>query len=277
MLHSLVFGCGKKITDCPLCSTGSHTAGEALHLRASAGAPSVVGEDWSRVNGSFHRVPLGRSDLKLSHIATSGQAVRIPRLSNDQEWVRHPEWVKRENLFAFAGHPILFHGEILGVLAVFRRAEIAADCWNWLRALADTAAVAIANARAFEQVEVLRRELEMERDYLRQEVQETGAFGEILGSSAALHRLLRQVEMVSPTDANVLILGESGTGKELVARAIHQRSTRAHKSLVKVNCGSIPKELFESEFLGMPEVRLPERFATHRSLSIGRRRNAFSR
>ena len=90
----------------------------------------------------------------------------------------------------------------------------------------------------------------MERDYLRQEVEETGSFGEILGRSTALKRLLRQVEMVAATDASVLILGESGSGKELIARAIHQRSRRARKPLVKVNCGSIPRELFESEFFG---------------------------
>src|SRR5664279_2380730 len=90
----------------------------------------------------------------------------------------------------------------------------------------------------------------MERDHLREEDQEAGMFGEILGRSDALKRVLRQVEMVARTDASVLVLGESGTGKELIARAIHQRSARAHKPLVKVNCGSIPHELFESEFFG---------------------------
>jgi len=100
------------------------------------------------------------------------------------------------------------------------------------------------------QVETRCHELHMECAYLRPEVQEPGPFGEILGRSAPLKRVMRQVEMVAATDANVLILGESGTGKELIARAIHQRSPRAHKPLVKVNCGSIPRELFESEFFG---------------------------
>ena len=80
-----------------------------------------------------------------------------------------------------------------------------------------------------------------------------GSFGEILGSSPALQRVLQQVELVAATDANVLVLGESGTGKELIARAIHQRSARSRKPLVKVNCGSIPHELFESEFFGHVE------------------------
>jgi transcriptional regulator with GAF, ATPase, and Fis domain len=210
----------------------------------------VPGADWSRTNGTFHRIPLGHKELKISHIATSGESVRIQRLSEDAQWVRNREWIRNEGLVGFAGHPLVFRGEVLGVLAVFRRTEPDDACWQWLRALADAAAVAIANARAFEQVEALRRELEMERDYLRQEVQETGLFGEILGRSAALKRVLRQVEMVATTDASVLILGETGTGKELIARAIHQRSPRAHKPLVKVNCGSVPRELFESEFFG---------------------------
>ena len=236
--------------DCPHCSRGTPTSGPSLHLRASSGISRIPGTNWSRTDGTFHRVPLGRNDLKISHIATSGESVRIDNLREDLRWVRHREWVQNELLTGFMGHPLMFRGEILGVLAVFRRTESVSDNWKWLRVLADAAAVAIANARAFEQVDSLRRELEMERDYLRQEVQETGLFGEILGRSAALKKVLRRVEMVAPTDASVLILGETGSGKELIARAIHQRSPRAPKPLVKVNCGSIPRELFESEVFG---------------------------
>lgn len=236
--------------DCPHCSRGAQISGESLHLRAGAGTSQIPGADWSRTDGSFHRIPLDHKELKISHIATSGSSVRIQRLSEDSRWVLNQDWIRSEGLVGFAGHPLVFRGEVLGVLAVFRRTEPDDACWEWLQTLAHAAAVAIANARAFEQVDALRRELEMERDYLRQEVQETGLFGEILGRSAALKRVLRQVEMVAATDAGVLILGETGSGKELIARAIHQRSPRAHKPLVKVNCGSIPRELFESEFFG---------------------------
>jgi len=96
----------------------------------------------------------------------------------------------------------------------------------------------------------LREELERERDYLREEVNVAMNFGRIIGTSAALRRMLKRVEAVAETPANVLVQGESGVGKELVAHAIHVRSSRAEGPLVKVNCASIPKELFESEFFG---------------------------
>lgn len=96
----------------------------------------------------------------------------------------------------------------------------------------------------------LKDELERERDYLREEVNVAMNFGRIIGRSPSLKHMLSQVEAVAETPASVLVLGESGVGKELVARAIHARSGRADAPLVKVNCASIPKELFESEFFG---------------------------
>jgi PAS domain S-box-containing protein len=96
----------------------------------------------------------------------------------------------------------------------------------------------------------LREELERERDYLREEANVAMNFGHIVGTSHALTRMLKRVEAVAETPASVLLQGESGVGKELVAHAIHARSSRADGPLVKVNCASIPKELFESEFFG---------------------------
>ncbi len=93
-----------------------------------------------------------------------------------------------------------------------------------------------------------RKTLEFENEYLQEELR--GNYRSILGDSHALKKVLAQIEMVAPTNASVLILGESGTGKELVARAIHDRSTRHAAALVRVNCASIPRELFESEFFG---------------------------
>ncbi len=234
---------------CPHCARESDSPEIALHLRASSGTPLAADADWSRTNGSFHRIPLNAL-LKISHIASTGESIRIQCLEQDRQWIRDIDWAIREELVGFAAHPLVFRGEVLGVLAVFRRVEPDENCWQWLRVLADAAAVAVANAKAFDEAERLRHELELERDYLREEVQEVGAFGDIVGRSPALDRVLRQVEIVADKDVNILILGESGTGKELVARAIHQRSHRSRKPLVKVNCGSVPSDLFESEFFG---------------------------
>lgn len=103
---------------------------------------------------------------------------------------------------------------------------------------------------AFAQIKILKDLLERERDYLRDEINVTLNFGEIIGESQALKRTLAQIEAVAKTSTSVLILGESGVGKEMVARAIHANSARADMPLVKVNCASIPKDLFESEFFG---------------------------
>jgi transcriptional regulator with GAF, ATPase, and Fis domain len=135
-------------------------------------------------------------------------------------------------------------------LAVFSRSPINDQMFDWLRAFADNAAVAIANARAFEEIEALKSQLELENEYLRHEIRTGHGFGGIVGSSSGLQKVLQQVDLVASTDSGVLVLGESGVGKELIARAIHDHSSRGEHPLVKVNCASIPRELFESEFFG---------------------------
>jgi transcriptional regulator with GAF, ATPase, and Fis domain len=133
---------------------------------------------------------------------------------------------------------------------VFLRVHPNQSTLEWLSNFAAHAAVAIGNCRAFQQIDQLRHQLELERDYLREEVVAKSNFRGIVGDSPALSRVLQQIELVAQTDSSVLVQGESGTGKELIAWAIHERSRRAGKALVRVNCGSIPKELFESEFFG---------------------------
>jgi transcriptional regulator with GAF, ATPase, and Fis domain len=220
-----------------------------LHLVASAGkSRHRRGEEWSRLDGDFRRFPLTRR--KIGQIGATGDPVLLSDIAKDAEWIARPEWAKREGIRSFAGQPLIFRGEILGVLAVFRRAPLDTQDFTWLRMFADQAAAALATARAFEEIERLRQQLELENSYLREEVRSSLAFGDIIGQSPALQKVLTQIELVAPTDANILILGESGTGKELIARAIHERSLRRDRPLVKVNCGAIPQELFESEFFG---------------------------
>lgn len=103
---------------------------------------------------------------------------------------------------------------------------------------------------AMEEVSRLKAELERERDYLREEVKEAHGADAIIGSSPGFVAMMNQLEAVASSEATVLVLGESGVGKEVLARAIHARSPRSAGALVKVNCASVPRELFESEFFG---------------------------
>jgi transcriptional regulator with GAF, ATPase, and Fis domain len=143
----------------------------------------------------------------------------------------------------------MFRGEILGVLGVFSRDPCNRETFAWLRTFADHAAIAIAHARALNEIERLHEQLQLENTYLRHDIRSDAPDG-IIGTSPALRKVLEQITIVAPTSATVLVQGETGTGKELVARAIHDRSGRRHRSLITVNCASIPRDLFESEFFG---------------------------
>jgi PAS domain S-box-containing protein len=95
-----------------------------------------------------------------------------------------------------------------------------------------------------------RTRLESQNAYLLDEIRAEQNFGDIIGGSSGLRKVMHQVQLVAPTDATVLITGESGTGKELIARAIHERGARSERTLVKLNCSAVPEGLFESEFFG---------------------------
>ena len=220
-----------------------------LHLVASSGRSlAELGADWTGIDGAFRRFPLGIR--KIGQIAATGIPLFDDDIAEQSEWLVRPDWAARERIRSFAGQPLVFGSETLGVIAVFSRVELSEIDIRWLRLFADQAAITLVNARAFEEIEQLKRRLELENEYLREEISQSQAFGDIVGASPALQKVLEQIELVAGTNANVLILGESGTGKELVARAIHQRSPRRDRPLVKVNCATIPKELFESEFFG---------------------------
>jgi len=103
---------------------------------------------------------------------------------------------------------------------------------------------------AFEEIQALRDQLYKENVALREEIDITRMFEEIVGSSPALQAVLSRVAKVAPTDSTVLITGETGTGKELIARAIHKRSQRSSRAFVSVNCAAIPRDLIASELFG---------------------------
>jgi transcriptional regulator with GAF, ATPase, and Fis domain len=240
----------QKDKECPICGSlpAAVTRAESLHLLASSGKSIVTGESYRGINGGAHRIELGAR--KIGSIAQKREPLLISDVAPDSEWVADPDWVGREKIRSFAGQPLICRDELLGVLAVFSRTQLSAEDFQWLRTFADHAAVAIWNARSFGELNRLRTQLELENAYLSDEIKQTFHLGEIVTQSRAFQKVLEQVQLVAETEATVLILGESGTGKELIARAIHQRSSRSTRPLIKVNCGAIPASLFESEFFG---------------------------
>src|SRR5215470_8731472 len=139
----------------------------------------------------------------------------------------------------------------LGVLSLASsRRHNYADHESYLLLAADQVALGVANLLLQSEVQKLKEGMEDEHAYVENESAAEPSFEEIVGRSPALQRLLRQIEVVAPTDSGVLIQGETGTGKELIAKAIHNRSARRDRALIKVNCAAIPSGLLESELFG---------------------------
>ena len=148
--------------------------------------------------------------------------------------------------------PLIGRDHLLGTLGVFSKQE-AAFTEKHLRMVAQLAnhvSTALDNALAFRHITELRDRLEEEKRYLEEELRTEYGFEAIIGENPELKRVLKQVETVAATEATVLILGETGTGKDLIARAIHQLSSRRQRALVKLNCAAIPTGLLESELFG---------------------------
>ena len=157
-----------------------------------------------------------------------------------------------EGVKAFCSVPLLSHDRALGALNVGRRREdmFTQEDIELLSQVAQQVAIAVENALAHQEAQELKDKLAKEKLYLEDEIRTEYNFEEIVGDSAVLKRVLKQVEIVAPTDSTVLVLGETGTGKELIARAIHDRSGRRERTFVKMNCAAIPTGLLESELFG---------------------------
>ena len=148
--------------------------------------------------------------------------------------------------------PLASRGRIHGVLNLGRREENAftPDEVQLLMQVANQTAIAVENALAYRQIAELKDKLAQEKLYLEDEIRSEMNFEEIIGKSAVLRRVLKEVETVGPTESTVLIYGETGTGKELIARALHNLSPRHSSAFVKLNCAAIPTGLLESELFG---------------------------
>jgi transcriptional regulator with GAF, ATPase, and Fis domain len=235
---------------CPQCPQRPRCPDQSrcLHLVAGSENPVHGGGEPTRFFNTQERIPLGVGFI--GQIATTGQLAELRNLEDAHGGFSVLESLSMDGIRQCVGTAISFRGEILGVLAIFSRVNATKDRLAWQQIFSNHFGTAIANAHAFEEIQRLKAQLEMQNAYLQEEVVEAKAFGELVGQSAALRHIVRQIDLVAPTEASVLILGESGTGKELVAREIHNRGLRKDKQLVRDNCASIPKELFESEFFG---------------------------
>ncbi len=217
---------------------GISSDGEATFINKHAeemlgwGPADVVGLSIHEVH--HHSYPDGtpypRDNCPIYAAISDGE---IHRVDNEVFWTREGQAVPVE----YTSTPIMRDGEPDGAVVVFR--DITAR--RKLEAERD---------KSFAQIQDLNRQLEQEKEYLLEEVEQAIDFGEVVGESDSLRNTLAQIDAVASTPVNVLVHGESGVGKEMIARAIHARSDRAGKALVRVNCASIPEHLFESEFFG---------------------------
>ena len=169
-----------------------------------------------------------------------------------KEEIEHEPSIPDFGIQSLAHVPLTGRGGIVGVLSLGSRREHAfsQDDLAFLGQIARQVAIAIENALAFGEVSEIKNKLAQEKLYLEGEIRSELKFEEIVGKSESLRRVLEQVETVAPTDSTVLIYGETGTGKELIARAVHNLSSRQSNGFVKLNCAAIPTGLLESELFG---------------------------
>src|SRR3984885_2772188 len=162
------------------------------------------------------------------------------------------EIVAAEGIKAICLIPLVNRGRVLGTLSISRTTEapIVPEDVDFLSRASRQIAIAIENALAYREISELKDKLAREKLYLEEQFRSEMGFEQIIGNSKALKHVLQQVETVASSDSTVLLLGETGTGKELIARAIHDRSRRKQRTLVKLNGAAIPTGLLEREGVG---------------------------
>jgi formate hydrogenlyase transcriptional activator len=191
------------------------------------------------------------SEHPASEIITSCNPCVAPDLETEMRFVGD-EALLRSEFRSYIDLPLLKQGQLIGTIKFLSKEKGSYDevQLRLLRDIADMVSIAVSNALAYEEIKALKEQLQIENRLLQEEVIERSYYEEIVGSSTTLRNVLAAIEKVAPTDSTVLITGETGTGKELVAHAIHQRSPRCDRALVKVNCAALPAELIASELFG---------------------------
>jgi hydrogenase-4 transcriptional activator len=217
---------------------GLDTRGQTTFINPAAerilgwSAVDMIGQDAHHLFHHSHSD--GRAfEVNQCPIHASFSDGQVHRVDHEVFWHKSGEPIAVE----YTSTPIFEMGRLVGAVVLFRDIRERQRTEARLR-------------DALSEVEQLKTRLEMENQYLQEEINAHGNHHEIVGESPAVKHLLQQIELVAATDANVLVTGESGTGKELVARAIHASSPRRDRPLIRVNCAAVPRELFESEFFG---------------------------
>ena len=225
---------------------------ERVGRRPGESVESVVARAASSVNLPVKPVLKQRlSEHHVSEVASS----RKPYVCTDLEFQKRfpeDERLLQYGVRSYVSLPLLKRGELLGAVDFisfekrsFDRGEV-----QLLQDVSEIVSIAVSNALAFEEIKALKEQLQAENRILQDEIVQRSIFEEIVGSSQSLRNVLSVIDRVAPTDSTVLITGETGTGKELIAHAIHRRSPRAGRALVKVNCAALPAELIASELFG---------------------------
>jgi formate hydrogenlyase transcriptional activator len=219
---------------------------------AASGKSRVIAVDFPHGKGAVkEEVTVTLSPANKKAIDTLKSVVICAR-EREELAAEAYEIVAAEGIKAICLIPLVNRGRVLGTLSISRTTEtpFVPEDVDFLSRASGQIAIAIENALAYREISELKDKLAQEKLYLEEEFRSEMGFEQIIGNSTALKHVLQQVETVAPNDSTVLLLGETGTGKELIARAIHDRSRRKQRTLVKLNCAAIPTGLLESELFG---------------------------
>jgi formate hydrogenlyase transcriptional activator len=193
----------------------------------------------------------GRNETCVSWVFDQQRPLLRRDLEKEGQYANERRLVA-EGIQSMCVFPLVFQGKCIGTLSLVSREKdrYSEEDIVFLQEVANQIVLAIQNMKSYQEIDSLKARLEKENVYLQEEIRTEHNFEEIVGNSPALLAVLQKVQQVAPTDSTVLIYGETGTGKELIARAIHDRSTRKTRPLVKVNCSAISAGLVESELFG---------------------------
>jgi formate hydrogenlyase transcriptional activator len=218
------------------------------------GSPRLrcVGMDFPSNRGFIQKI----QSLDLTPAEVEEIRSRSPRLVNREEIAQLPPKfaspAQAENIHSAVSIPLVLGSKPLGILTLGSTGEsaFAPEELGLLLQVGDQVALAMENALAYEKVAEARNQLSTEKTYLEDEIRYDHNVEDIVGKSRALRETLSKAEIVATTDATVLLMGETGTGKELIARLIHNKSSRRDHTFVKLNCAAVPSGLMESELFG---------------------------